>query len=135
MKAGTPGPEHDKLKAMAGTYEAKVMMWMDPKMPPMEMVGKAENKMILGGRYLMLSRQDQENIWLLASNDLHEWNEGQKIVVNGEALISGRSGFKSPLPEYAPPIDSLNVMKMDWARISTADMSKARAEWVGMFNP
>lgn len=61
--------------------------------------------------------------------------EGQKIVVNGEALISGRSGFKSPLPEYAPPIDSLNVIKMDWAKISTADMSKARAEWVGMFNP
>ena len=61
--------------------------------------------------------------------------EGQKIVVNGEALISGRSGFKSPLPEYAPPIDSLNVIKMDWAKISTADMNKARAEWVGMFNP
>ena len=61
--------------------------------------------------------------------------EGQRIIVNGEAMISGRSGFKSPLPDYAPPIDSLNVMKMDWAKISTADMNKARAEWVGMFNP
>jgi iron(III) transport system substrate-binding protein len=61
--------------------------------------------------------------------------EGQKIIVNGEALISGRSGFKSPLPDYAPPIDSLNVIKMDWAKISTADMNKARAEWVGIFNP
>jgi iron(III) transport system substrate-binding protein len=61
--------------------------------------------------------------------------EGQRIVVNGEAMISGRSGFKSPLPEYAPPIDSLNVLKVDWSKISTADMNKARAEWVGIFNP
>ena len=61
--------------------------------------------------------------------------EGQRIIVNGEAMISGRSGFKSPLPEYAPPIDSLNVIKMDWAKISTADMNKARSEWTEMFNP
>lgn len=61
--------------------------------------------------------------------------EGQRIIVNGEAMISGRSGFKSPLPEYAPPIDSLNVIKMDWAKISTADMNKARAEWTSIFNP
>jgi iron(III) transport system substrate-binding protein len=61
--------------------------------------------------------------------------EGQSIIVNGEAMISGRSGFKSPLPDFAPPIDSLNVIKMDWAKISTADMNKARAEWVGIFNP
>ncbi|MCC6532849.1 MAG: extracellular solute-binding protein [Burkholderiales bacterium] len=62
-------------------------------------------------------------------------DEGQRIIVNGEAMISGRSGFKSPLPEYAPPIDSLNVVKMDWAKISTADMNKAREEWVSLFNP
>jgi predicted GH43/DUF377 family glycosyl hydrolase len=34
----------------------------------------------VAGRYLMLSRQDQENIWLLWSDDLYEWNEGQVIV-------------------------------------------------------
>jgi len=60
---------------------------------------------------------------------------GQKIVVDNEALMSGRSGFKSPLPEYAPPIDSLNVIKVDWEKTSTADMEKARTEWQDIFNP
>lgn len=34
----------------------------------------------IGGRYMMLSRQDQENIWLLESDDPHEWNEGRKLL-------------------------------------------------------
>jgi predicted GH43/DUF377 family glycosyl hydrolase len=34
----------------------------------------------IGGRYWMLSRQDNENIWLLWSDDPYEWNEGQKLL-------------------------------------------------------
>jgi iron(III) transport system substrate-binding protein len=60
---------------------------------------------------------------------------GQKIMVNKEALMSGRSGFTSPLPDYAPPLDSLNAIKIDWDKITTADMEKARAEWLSIFNP
>jgi iron(III) transport system substrate-binding protein len=60
---------------------------------------------------------------------------GQKIMVDKEALMSGRSGFKSPLPEYAPPIESLHVIKIDWDKITTADMQKAREEWQSIFNP
>jgi hypothetical protein len=52
-KAGAPGPEHEKLKAMEGTFDAKVSMWMDPKAPPMESTGKSVNKLIFGGRFLM----------------------------------------------------------------------------------
>lgn len=62
-------------------------------------------------------------------------SEGQKILVENEALISGRSGFASPLPDYAPPIDGLHVIKVDWDKITPADMEKARAEWLGIFNP
>lgn len=62
-------------------------------------------------------------------------SEGQKILVKNEALISGRSGFVSPLPDYAPAIDSLNVIKIDWEKITPADMEKARAEWLSIFNP
>ena len=61
--------------------------------------------------------------------------QGQKILVDNEAMMSGRSGFKSPLPEYAPPIDGLNVINVDWQKISTSDMEKARAEWQEIFNP
>ncbi len=34
----------------------------------------------LGGRYAMLGRHDHENIWLLTSDDLYRWQEGQIIV-------------------------------------------------------
>ena len=61
--------------------------------------------------------------------------EGQKIVVEGEALISGRAGFKSPLPEYAPPIDAIKVIKVDWEKTSTDELAKLRQEWVSLFNP
>lgn len=60
---------------------------------------------------------------------------GQKILVEKEALISGRSGFASPIPEYAPSMDKLNVIKIDWEKITTADLDKARAEWLSVFNP
>lgn len=61
--------------------------------------------------------------------------QGQNIMVKGEALISGRSGFKSPLPDYAPSIDSLKLIKVDWKGMNTAELSKLRQEWVGIFNP
>lgn len=35
----------------------------------------------INGRYAMLGRQDNENIWLLFSDDLYTWNGGQKIVM------------------------------------------------------
>ncbi len=60
---------------------------------------------------------------------------GQKLLVEKEALISGRSGFTSPIPEYSPSIDKLNVIKIDWEKITTADLDKAKAEWVSIFNP
>jgi ABC-type Fe3+ transport system substrate-binding protein len=60
---------------------------------------------------------------------------GQKIMVDNEAMMSGRSGFVSPNPAYAPPIDSLNVIKIDWSKLTPADMEKARAEWLSIFNP
>jgi predicted GH43/DUF377 family glycosyl hydrolase len=34
----------------------------------------------INGRYVMLGRQDHENIWLLTSDDLHTWDSGSKII-------------------------------------------------------
>jgi len=34
----------------------------------------------LNGRYAMLGRQDSENIWLLTSDDLYTWEEGEVIM-------------------------------------------------------
>jgi iron(III) transport system substrate-binding protein len=61
--------------------------------------------------------------------------QGQTILVKGEAMISGRSGFKSPVPEYAPPIDSLKLIKIDWKNMSTEQLKKQREEWLSIFSP
>jgi hypothetical protein len=50
-------------------------------------------------------------------------------------MMSGRNGFVSPNPLYAPPMERLNVIKIDWDKVSTADMEKARVEWQSIFNP
>jgi predicted GH43/DUF377 family glycosyl hydrolase len=34
----------------------------------------------IDGRYAMIGRQDNENLYYLVSNDLHEWNEAVKII-------------------------------------------------------
>ncbi len=34
----------------------------------------------IGGRYVMLGRQDNENIWLLESDDLYRWDDGRPIM-------------------------------------------------------
>jgi hypothetical protein len=51
-KYSTPGEEHKKLEALAGTWDATVKMWMDPNAPPQETKGVAENRMTMGGRFL-----------------------------------------------------------------------------------
>ena len=61
--------------------------------------------------------------------------EGQAILTKNEAMISGRSGFKSPLPEYAPSIDDLNLIKVDWQGTTSAKLKELRDGWVSTFNP
>mgnify|MGYP003673731361 FL=1 len=61
--------------------------------------------------------------------------EGQKILAANEALISGRSDFESPLPEYSPAIDTLKLIKVDWSAMDTDDLQAARKDWVDVFNP
>jgi predicted GH43/DUF377 family glycosyl hydrolase len=34
----------------------------------------------IDGRYVMLGRQDNENIWLLESDDLYQWDHGRPIL-------------------------------------------------------
>jgi hypothetical protein len=53
MQAATPGPEHQKLAKLAGTWKMDVTAWMAPGAPPEKSEGTAEFKAILGGRYLL----------------------------------------------------------------------------------
>jgi hypothetical protein len=48
----TPGEEHKLLAQRAGSWSAKVTMWMAPGAPPQVSEGTSEMRMIMGGRYL-----------------------------------------------------------------------------------
>jgi len=45
------GPEHDRLKDMAGSWDVESKMWFGPGMEPIEAKGGAEIRLILDGRY------------------------------------------------------------------------------------
>jgi len=52
MAAASPGATHKMLARSAGTWSAKVSMWMQPGAPPATSTATATNVMIMGGRYL-----------------------------------------------------------------------------------
>jgi len=52
MELGKPGPEHEMLASLAGTWQETVKMWAAPGMEPMTASGRCTNRMILGGRFL-----------------------------------------------------------------------------------
>jgi hypothetical protein len=56
MKMATPGPMHELLKPMAGTWKATIKSWMAPGEPTVS-EGRSENTWILGNRYLQSSHR------------------------------------------------------------------------------
>jgi hypothetical protein len=48
-----PGPEHERLAAMEGTWTNQITMWLEPGAEPMTSTSKSTNEMVLGGRFLM----------------------------------------------------------------------------------
>jgi hypothetical protein len=52
QEMGTPGPIHESLAKMTGSWTTKNKSWYDPSMPPRESTGTSEQEMILDGRIL-----------------------------------------------------------------------------------
>ena len=52
MEMAAPGPEHEKLKPLAGSWTCTVKFWPAPGAPPEESTGTLERKWVLGGRFL-----------------------------------------------------------------------------------
>jgi len=50
--AGTPGPAHKALQALAGNWKAEVKCWMDPAGKPEVSQGTAKANFALNGRFL-----------------------------------------------------------------------------------
>jgi hypothetical protein len=79
MRYANPDKEHEFLEKMAGTWSAKVKMWMGPNEPPQESTGTATNELVLGGRFLY-SRFDGTT----------PWGEFQGLAVDGFNRIDNK---------------------------------------------
>jgi iron(III) transport system substrate-binding protein len=60
---------------------------------------------------------------------------GQEIICRREALISGRTGFKSPVPGIVPEFGAIKVIKVDWKDMSPDRLKQYRTEWEKIFTP
>jgi iron(III) transport system substrate-binding protein len=93
-----------------------------------------EGIVLLGAGTFILAKAPHPNaakLWI----DFTLSETGQTILSRREALISTRSGFKSPLPDYAPAIDELTVMPVDWTKIGAEEIRLGKAEWQSIFAP
>lgn len=52
MKAGEPGPQHERLAKMVGKWDTDVQFWYQPDAPAEQSKGSAEFRPILGGRFI-----------------------------------------------------------------------------------
>ncbi len=90
--------------------------------------------LLLGNATFILAKAPHPNaakLWM----DFSLSAEAQAILSKREALVSVRSGFVSPLPDYAPAIDSLKLIPMDWSKVGPEEIRKAKAEWQSLFTP
>jgi hypothetical protein len=55
MELMKPGPEHQQMAKVVGTWDVDGKMWMDPKAPPSESKGTAKFSSVFDGRFI---RQD-----------------------------------------------------------------------------
>ncbi len=47
-----PGPEHERLRSLEGTWELTARWWLEPGAEPLEVRGTGTNRLILDGRFL-----------------------------------------------------------------------------------
>lgn len=62
-------------------------------------------------------------------------DKGQEIICRREALISGRMGFKSPVPDVVPEFGSIKVIKVDWKNMNVDRLKHYQSEWESIFTP
>lgn len=127
MKYGTPGPEHQKLAAMAGDFTYTAKFWMTPDAPPMEMKGTTKRTMIMDGRFLKdeTSSEAQANMPAfhgqgITGFDLYKkkfvgsWIDSMSTSIanmTGELDASGKV-LTMLSEQYDPMLDA--VVKMRW---------------------
>ena len=141
QKAGTPGVKHQKLAAMAGTYDLTVKAWHAPNTPPTTDTGTATRKMILGDRVMVEEVTSQMMGQPYSGQGLHgfdnttgkywsTWNDSMStgvMVSEGSCDASGACAFTG---RYNDP-----VSKKPQATRMTTRWTDASTEVFEMYGP
>lgn len=110
-QAASPGPEHEFLATMAGSWTLKGTFWMAPGAPPMESEGSSERTMIFDGRVLLEKMRS-------------EW---QGEPVEGMAM----TGFDNVAGSYwGTWVDNMGTGLM----VSSGTCSENSCEFTGTYN-
>ena len=78
MELAEPGPEHEFIAKMTGTWDLDGKMWVTPGSEPMTFQSVSNSKMVLGGRFLMSEAEGEwggmpaQNIGFLGFDRRHE---------------------------------------------------------------
>jgi hypothetical protein len=79
MELMKPGPEHQQMAKMVGSWDVDGKMWMDPKAPPTDSKGTAQFSAIFDGRYI---RQDFQGSMMgmpFTGIGIDGYDRGQKL--------------------------------------------------------
>jgi hypothetical protein len=100
MMAGvSPRAEHERLAQLAGRWEQEVRMWPEPGAQPMTFSGTAENRMILGGRFLVSEatfgegEMRGESLTILGFDGRNEWYTAAGYDTWGTYHVAAQGGF------------------------------------------
>jgi hypothetical protein len=78
MQTMKPGPAHERLKELLGSYDITMRMWMAPDQPPMESKGTeeitwfAEGKWLLSTRSMTMMGQPTKGLMILGYDNFKE---------------------------------------------------------------
>ncbi len=128
-----PGEHHEHLKMLAGTWRTEGKFWPAPGAPAIESTGRAQHRMILGGRYLETTYEGEfENMSFsgrgTAGYDrylgkyVETWvdNFGTMVLVS-EGTCDGTGKVRTLVASYVDPMTQKPTTMRSVYRIQDAD--------------
>jgi hypothetical protein len=117
MKYANPGPEHEILKGMAGTWKTTTKSWMAPGEPEVS-EGTSEVTAILGGRYVKeefsstFGGQPFHGMGLTGYDLMKKQYVGTWIDSMGTSIMTSRGTYDSATRQFASTATYTDPMTM-----------------------
>ena len=108
-----PGPEHKQLESLVGTWDQDIKFWLQPGKPPMTVKGRCQNKMILGGRFLLSEAKAEgpmafENMTIIGFDRRHKKYTTVSLDTEGTYYVTAAGPFddsRKAIVMYGEDID------------------------------